>query len=221
MTRWILALSVLLLAASPAWGTTLTPPDDFEDGTVMDWGYAAALQLTNAATGGPAGAGDHWLRLETDGISNPGGRAVVTNGSQWSGDYIAHDVLTVAADFANFGGEDLHIRFAIQGAGGERYVSTASFLLSADGVWQNLAFSLEAADFTQVTGGSATFADVLADVERIRFLSRELDAGWNGDEVATILGIDNITSMPEPGTLLLLGAGLAALAHGRRRPRSA
>ena len=219
MKRWILALG-LCVAAGPAYGTTLTPVDDFEDGTLMNWAYADPSRLTNAATGGPAGADDNWLRLETDGVSNPGGRPVITNEDQWSGDYVAHDVLAVSADFANFGAEDLHIRFALQGAGGERYVTTAAIVLPADGVWRNLEFALEAADFTQVTGGTASFADVLLDVERIRFLSRELDAGWNGDEIATVLGVDNILNLPEPGTLILLGAGLALLGRARaHRPR--
>jgi hypothetical protein len=224
MTRWILVLS-LLLATTPSFATSLTPIDDFEDGTVMNWGYAVPSQLTNQATGGPAGANDNWLRLET--IGDPGGgggagdRPVVTNGTQWSGDYVATNVLGISADFANFGSEDLHIRFAIEGAGGERFVTTNAVLLPADGTWYSLVFELEAADFTQVTGGSSTFADVLLDVERIRFLSRELDPGWNGDEIVTVLGIDNILNLPEPGTLVLVGLGLVGIARLGRRPRAA
>jgi hypothetical protein len=216
MTRWFLAVCALL-AAAPSFATSLTPVNDFEDGTLMNWAYAYPPSLTNVASGGPGGANDNWLRLETDGVSNPGGRPVITNSTQWSGDYVATNVLAIAADFANFGSEDLHIRFAIQGAGGERYVTTAAILLPADGLWHNLEFELEATDFTQVTGGSASFADVLLDVERIRFLSRELDADWNGDEIATVLGVDNIVNLPEPGTLVLLGLGLAALARPRAR----
>ncbi|MDH3687087.1 MAG: PEP-CTERM sorting domain-containing protein [Myxococcales bacterium] len=216
MTRWILGFCCLL-AASPVLATSLTPVNDFEDGTLFNWAYAAPSQLTNVATGGPAGAGDHWLRLETDGASQPGGRPVITNASQWSGDYVAANVQAVAADLANFGAEDLHIRFAIQGAGGERFVTTDAIVLSADANWHHLTFALDEADFTQVTGGSATFGDVLLDVERIRFLVRELSPGWNGDEIATVIGFDNIANLPEPGTLLLVGVGLAWLGRTRRR----
>jgi len=216
MTRWILGLCCLLVSA-PALATSLTPVNDFEDGSLFNWTYAAPSQLTNVASGGPTGAGDHWLRLETDGVSHPGGRPVTTNGSQWSGDYVATNVYAVAADLANFGAEDLHIRFAIQGAGGERFVTTDAIVLSADANWYHLTFALDEADFTQVTGGSASFADVLFDVERIRFLVRELDPGWNGDETASVIGFDNIANLPEPGTLLLVGAGLAWLGRPRRR----
>jgi len=221
MTRWVLVLFAVTLGAAPTFATTLALPDDFEDGTLMSWAYAATSQLTNVATGGPGGVGDHWLRLETDGVSSPGGRPVITNGSQWAGNYVETNVETVEADFANFGSEDLHIRFALEGVDGEQFVTTAAILLPADGVWRHLAFELTAADFTQVIGAPTSFADILVDVERIRFLIRELDPGWNGDELATVLGIDNIVNLPEPGTFLLLGAGLAMLARLRSNPRSA
>jgi hypothetical protein len=61
--------------------------------------------------------------------------------------------------------------------------------------------------------GSDSWADTLADVGRTEFFT-----GSGGAAGTNIAGIDSVTVVPEPTTVLLLATGMAGLAAaGRRR----
>ena len=47
--------------------------------------------------GGPGGAGDAFLRVEGNGGSGSGSNLVAFNTDQWSGDYVANNVLAIRA----------------------------------------------------------------------------------------------------------------------------
>jgi hypothetical protein len=54
---------------------------------------------------------------------------------------------------------------------------------------------LGADDLTRFQGTGA-LEEALADVGTVRILSRVADPGWEGDEVAAELGVDDIRAVP-------------------------
>lgn len=189
-----LGMAVLLLAWTLSGAVTLGQVDDFEDGTVMGWteGAVSPNPPTNQFSGGPAGAGDNYLRNISSGGGGAGSRLVMFNQARWAGDYPAAGVTGIEFQMANFGATTLHLRIAIQGASFTTwYASTTAVALPADGVWYSASFGLTTSDLTNV-GGLASLADVLVSVDTLRILSASAGPNWQGDAIAAILGIDNI-----------------------------
>jgi len=87
--------------------------DTFEDGTTQGWGVGAPYPIPpeNVGTGGPAGSGDNFLLLTSSGTGGPGGKMVIFNESQWTGDYIAAGVTGVRLDVNNVGATTLSLSF--------------------------------------------------------------------------------------------------------------
>ena len=194
------AVATALLAPSAAQAVVLDQVDDFEEASsVMNWveGGSSPNPPENVATGGPAGDGDNYLQNESSGAGRAGSRMIMFNRGQWQGNYLAADADEITAQMANLttGSDpsDLHMRIALEGAG-SRYASTDPILLTPNGQWTDVSFSLAANAMTNLVG-SAPVADVLADVFTLRILSRENGPGWEGDRVEAILGVDNITAV--------------------------
>ena len=113
MKRMFLRLAILafglLSIARPASAIVNGQLDDFEDGTSMNWaGYMLSVH-----TGGPAGAGDHYLELIADG-GGSGGRLTTFNLQQWLGNYIAQGVTAIEFDLRNQSAVTLSIRLAFK-----------------------------------------------------------------------------------------------------------
>ena len=101
---------VVLCVATVAFAVTPGQTDNFQDGTTMNWevgvgpnGAMPPFPPANA-DGGPNGAGDLFLQLTSTGGDGAGGRMVVINGSQWTGDYIGGGVTGIQLDVNNMGG---------------------------------------------------------------------------------------------------------------------
>jgi hypothetical protein len=200
------AASMLLLTtflAVPVSAITLNQVDNFEDGTVMGWteGVGASPDPpTNVATGGPDGVNDNYLSNVSSGIDfAAGGRMVMFNTAQWSGDYDTAGVVRISADMNNLGNTDLVMRIAISKGVFQPtatwYASATPFNLPAGSGWQKASFGLSAADLVCVNAcPSATLDQVLADVSALRMLSSTVPA-FHGDTIAAVLGVDNITAL--------------------------
>lgn len=187
-----LALAFLLL---PAVARAITPGqiDTFEDGTPMAWeeGPVSPDPPFNVATGGPAGAGDHFLRDNSNGeFASPGGKLTMYNVTQWTGDYVAAGVTALTVDLANFGPTPLYIRVALQGTSGQ-YCSTTPFVLPADGQWRTATFGLNAAELTAVAL-NVPLATFLTNITMLRVLSAQGAPTFHGDEMVGALGLDNL-----------------------------
>jgi hypothetical protein len=204
-------LAICLYAPCAAWAVVAGQTDTFESGTTLNWQGGASP--TNIPTGGPAGAGDHYLRIS----SNNSGLATFNN-TQWSGDYLAAGVTAVAADFRNQSAVPLSIRLALFNSPGGEFTTTTAIPLPADNLWHHLIFGLSAADLTYVGGGTGQLEDTLSSVGRLFFGHRSgPPTGAGGSSPVTgVLNIDNITTVPEPtASALFLAACVATL----RRPR--
>src|SRR5207253_6291335 len=85
------------------------------------------------ASGGPAGAGDSFMRLSADGSDRVGGRLVGMNAAQWAGNYSAAGIGAIAMDLRNLGNSDLSVRLyfedPIRGPPVNEAVTTFSVLL--------------------------------------------------------------------------------------------
>lgn len=210
------SVAVLALCATPAVATIVFGQiDDFEDTTTMGW--AGGSGPTNIPTGGPAGAGDHYLQLVATGGSGPGSRIGSYNDNQWTGDYLAAGVTSIEADLRNFGTTgNLSIRLLMFGNGGN-FTSTIPFIVPNDGGWYHVVFGVTPADLTAVDGGFDVNATLSA---ASRLLIRHQVGAPGGSFAGTVIvgemGMDNVTALPEPGTLGLLLLGGAALLRRRR-----
>src|SRR5688500_8739332 len=109
----------LLAVSSVAEAVIVGQVDTFEDGTTMNWVVGGALGLpvtppTNSPSGGPLGADDAFLLLNSTGGDGPGSRLTVLNGSQWSGDYLAAGVTGIRMDVNNLGQTDVFLRLLFE-----------------------------------------------------------------------------------------------------------
>ncbi len=204
------------LAATSNAQIVLGQVDDFQDGTLQNWGPGGNSQ--NVATGGPAGAGDRFLQVQSFGGVGGGSRLATFNDFQWSGNYATAGVTAVSLYMRNFGQTDLAIRLAMFDFTGSqtRWTSTVSQSLLAGGGWQLMTFSVAEVDLTRVMGTNS-YADLIVDVDRLMFRHQAGVPDAEGDSIVALAGFDNVRAVPEPASLLALGLGTLFL---RRRRRS-
>jgi len=172
--------------------------DTFQDvTTTMDWieGPFSGNQPVNVSTGGPAGAGDRFLRNVSSGGGGAGSRQVMFNLAQWTGDYTASGTTRLTVDMVNLGANPLHMRIGIRGGPGSTiYGSTTAALLPADGVWRLISFDLKPAALTNL-GGTDSLNVVMSNVTELRILSAATSPSFLGDVIAATLGVDNIRAV--------------------------
>ncbi|HEY0875142.1 MAG TPA: PEP-CTERM sorting domain-containing protein [Vicinamibacterales bacterium] len=229
--RWVSSTALVLLLGIPAAASaapiTIGQIDTFEDGTTQGWqinllgmGTPPLPVPANVPTGGPAGSGDNFLGMVSTGIPmTAGNRMTVLNAAQWAGDYLAGGVTAISMDVANFGPTDVNLRLLFEDAMGgppsNVAVSTNSILLpafSGFGGWTNVIFPIHPGALTALNG-SVTGALSNTTILRI-FDSAALT--FPGSPSIAAVGFDNITAVPEPATLLLLGTGVAFALRRRR-----
>jgi hypothetical protein len=205
------------LYALPAQGqVVLGQVDDFQDGTVENWNGAAGFFSND--DGGPAGAGDLFLRVTSSGQKfGPGSRVASFNETQWAGDYLSAGITAIQADMANFGPTDLNMRVLLLFGGGGDFASTDGVIVPADGVWRTYTLGLTAADLTFVPfSGTGVLNDTLNSVGRLLIRHGDSPDGiGGGTPILGDIGMDNITAIPEPGAALLMLLGAVAVRRAR------
>lgn len=216
-----LIISTSVLAITPG------QVDTFGDGTTQGW-FVPGLSATppvNILTGGPAGAGDPYLQLTATGGTGPGSRLSVLNDEQWTGNYPAAGITLIRMDVSNFGPDDLHLRLLLEDLPDEPgpplnlALSADAIVVPAGSGWRTIEFPIAPADL--LPGGIGTVAGALADVNTLRIFHNP-DPTFPGPLVGiptvnVILGVDNITAVPEPASATLLALATTLLLTRRQR----
>ncbi|MCB0835494.1 MAG: multicopper oxidase domain-containing protein [Bacteroidetes bacterium] len=165
--------------------------DDFTDGSTQDWvsGGANPNPPVNISSGGPGGASDAYLQIESNGAGGgggAGGKLVTFNTGHWTGDYITEGVTRINMDVNNMSGPDLNMRLRIDGPGGTFY-SLDSVHIPAGSGWINVDFDMAEGDLT----GGSNYDSTMSAVANI-WLWHSSDLTFPGPPSINTLGIDNM-----------------------------
>ena len=205
---WLVAIGLavgILLPLTASGQITSGQVDDFQINTSGDqtlgWtrGVNAPEYPFVVGTGGPQGS-DGFLEVPTTGTSGSGSRINFFNASQWTGNYVAAGVTKITAEIADFGTTPLYMRIAFQDAFGTEYGSTNYDLVPADGKWYTVSFDLTPGGLTLLQGGE-TAEQALTTVGILRVLSNAEMPSFRGDVLPNVLGMDEVTAVPEPAAL--------------------
>jgi hypothetical protein len=198
-----------ILAGAPASAVSLGQIDDFQDGTLQDWGGGSTP--ANIATGGPTGGGDRYLQIAATN-NNLG----TVNPVQWAGDYAAAGVTGIRLDVNNAGPDALALRISLFGPGGT-FTTTDEVVVGPTSGWITAEFTIDDASLTR-TSGVGTLGQTLAGVIQIllRHDADPINSPMQPNPVTATLGIDNVTAIPEPAPGPLFALGIAALGAVRR-----
>ncbi|MEX2242293.1 MAG: PEP-CTERM sorting domain-containing protein [Fimbriimonadaceae bacterium] len=213
MFKPAIAVFLLVLATGASAQIVLGQVDTFQDGTAQFW--IGGGNIINQPNGGPAGAGDRFLSVESFGGLGGGSRLAMFNNTQWTGDFQGAGVTAVSLHMRNLGQTDLQMRLVLfDFTGGDtRWTSTVAQPLLVGGNWQSMVFSVLEADLTRAQGAQS-YADLIVDVDRMMFRHQAGGPGPEGDPIVAMAGFDNIRAVPEPATFVALGLGALLL---RRR----
>lgn len=209
----ILAGAVALGTAAHAAAISLGTTDDFTDASTMGW--VGGTTITNNA-GGPGGAADRYLRVDTVNTAGSGSKVATHNGEpRWLGNYLGAGVNALRCEMRNEGSTALEMRVVLFGLG-TRYTSVTSVNLPVGGAWQTVTFPIGQSSLTQVLGNVA-YNDMIINVTGIMFRHDPGTPSSGGASADGTVGLDNIRAIPAPGAgcagLVLLGA----LGSRRRR----
>jgi len=183
---------------------------DFEDGTTQNW--SGGSSPVNITTGGSTGAGDNFLQIG-DGGNMATFNTILSGAIDSAVTGFQVDLMRPSSDVGA-----LDIRLVLFGPGtGNRWTSTTAEVVPNDDVWRTYTFPLLESDLTQVQGAD-TYANLSSTVNRVMFRHDPDTPSANGGIVSGTLGIDNVTAVPEPQSVLfLLLSGF--LITARRRVR--
>jgi hypothetical protein len=212
--KGLLALASSALATAAFGQITLGHVDTFQDGTVMNWSGGAVIENVD---GGPAGPGDRYFQITSSGGGGAGSRLACFNDFQWSGNYIAAGVTSIRMHMRNQSGLELNMRLALWGTSfSSQFTSTNPIVIAPGTGWQIVTFSLAQSDLTRVLG-TGTYTQVMTNVNRFHIRHQTGPPGNNGSAIEAQIGVDNITAVPEPASVLAIGMGLAALYIRKRK----
>ena len=212
MLRRNSAIGVLIVCAVASFAAGAVPGYtlDFNDGTVDP--FFSGADLTWQASGGVGGAGDGWLSSVRASAGNLG---LATVDSNITGNLTADGVTGYSFWLKDLGSQaPLNIHVSIGDPFINFWQSNIAFIPVTTGWTQYSIDFTNPAQWTQIQG-TGTFADALTTSGRLLFRHDLAPYTSNPNTIRGGLGLDRLTVLPEPATLLLIGAG--ALLAARRR----
>lgn len=194
--------------------------DTFEADT-MDWSNTFGANTSFWSDGGgPGGASDPHMVLQTTGAaSGSGSRLGSWNGVQWAGDYIGQGITRIQVDLAGLEGPGAEMRLMFLSNSGAVFTTIESVSVPTDGVWRTYTFDISEAAMVQV-GGLPSYADSFIDVSRMHLRHQPGEpAGFNGTPAYDgRIAVDNVRAVPGAPSVLVLGAA-GCLTRRRRLGR--
>jgi len=189
---WIGGL-VWLIWHPPLWAVEAGFVEDFSAGTAGWTGAEPAVE----PSGGPAGDGDGFLRIEARGANGPGSRlAVYNNSPNWTGDFAAAGITSVDLDIMNLetSPAPMSMRLVLFGpnATSNRWTSIEPIVIANDGQWQRISFPVDSEAITRVQGG-ASYDGMIENVVRLMIRHDANTPSATGTTIVGQIGIDNIT----------------------------
>lgn len=160
---------------------------------------------------GPAGTGDHALRVTANGSAEAGGRLLVFNDSTWTGDYPGQGITHLQVDLRNGGSTALQMRLAFNGPGGW-FVTPAKTVTAFSG-WNPLLFDIRPGSLVGAGGSNAN--TTLSAVTELRVIHSST-VSFRGAAVSGTFLLDNVRAVPEPECLVLTSLAGCLLARRKR-----
>jgi hypothetical protein len=217
--------AISLLTASGSHAVTIGFVEDFT-ANVAGWEDNVNNPLTHAASGGVDGGGYASTTFNYLGYTSPFGGGPVTfrgsladnaSGGAFVGDYLSEGVGGIQITFRHNAPEDLTLFMRVSSAFNFPGAVIAQTISAPANTWTDILFTVDPLSPFCI-GEGVSCAAALADVANIQF-GTNAPAGLVDDDFAYTLDIDKVTILPipEPGTALLLGLGLAGLHVAGRR----
>lgn len=210
--RAALAASAAMLPAAATLAVTVGNVDEFAAaGDFENWG-GGSFVYSNPGTGGVGGDGDGFLIVDNEfGATQLGTRSA---DPAYIGDWTAAGATGVSMYLRDVTGTNpIEIHFGIGRAFTNFWQYNVGFNLTDD--WQQFSVDFSDPSMWTQTIGSGTFAEALADADRILFRHDVAPFGRFPDPIQAGFGLDRVVILPTPGAAVLLG--LSALAAARRR----
>lgn len=217
LTRLFLVPLAFMASLFPAQALIVPFTEDFSSGAA-NWLDGSSAAPTWSATGGVDGGG----YISAPGAISAGGFGTIVfrgngsadaSGDAFVGDWITGGVSTFSAYLSHNAPVALNF-YARLDAGSGRAGSSVDFSV-APGAWFQLNLPIANSPTSFQSYGAGTFATVFNGIQNVQIvLSTTQDPSTAGQTYD--VSLDRVATVPEPGTLGLVSAGLGALFLVRR-----
>jgi len=207
------AVSACAIAGCAGAAAAATPGVETFSGSLNGWGSNPSI--VTLEMGGVDGPADGFAKVLNSFETEMLIRATNSTAPDFTGSYTAAGITQISFALNELEiDEGLGIRFGFGGLG-NFWVSNDTFDPEV-GVWETFSIDLIESNFTEVFGGSGTFAAAMSNATRVQFRHDLGPAGIMPDLAMGDFGIDNISLIPAPGPVGVLAlAGLAAVCRRR------